>query len=252
MQSRNIDLAAVGGLALFAAIVTLFGNGTSAIQLGLGVLLILVLPGYALVAGLVRGELGLIERLMLSVGASIGLAVLGGFVLNITPWGITPRSWALLLGGLTLLCCAVAAIRRRGARPAVAVAQQLALPLPQALMFGLAALVLVGAIGLARGGALQQPTASFSQFWLLPASAPRSYQVGIHNQEGVATTYTLHLTINNQPFSTLPPVTLEPGANWQTDVALPANQSIGTLEAQLFRANDQTQVYRHAAVQFGP
>lgn len=250
MQRRNIDLAAVGALALLAAVLVLAGVGQSEVRLAVGLPLVLLLPGYALVGALVIGELGLMERLLLSIGTSIGLAVLGGFLLNLTPWGITPSSWAVLLGGMTIPCCVLAARRRRTASGHGA-ATLLALPWQQALTFGLAAVVLVGAIGLARGGALAQPTPGFTQFWLLPGVAQGGVQVGIHNQEAQAMTYTLEIAANDQALNALPSVTIASGETWQTTISLPAEQRVGTVEARLYRANDRTQVYRRAAIPIG-
>ncbi|MCG2880164.1 MAG: DUF1616 domain-containing protein [Vulcanisaeta sp.] len=60
------------------------------IRYGLGALMILFMPGYALVETLYpRGdELGPLERLALSIGLSLAVVPLIGLILNYTPWGI--------------------------------------------------------------------------------------------------------------------------------------------------------------------
>ncbi|NJM39698.1 MAG: DUF1616 domain-containing protein, partial [Anaerolineae bacterium] len=50
-------------------------------------------------------------RLMLSIGISFIITVLGAFLLNFTPGGIGNASWAILLGGITLVGCLLAYMR---------------------------------------------------------------------------------------------------------------------------------------------
>src|SRR6266852_3168737 len=79
--------------------------------------LVLVLPGYALMASVFpRRSLGAVECLVFSLGLSLVIVVLGGLVLNWTPFGLRASSWSLLLGSITLGACAVALARRRGLR----------------------------------------------------------------------------------------------------------------------------------------
>ena len=51
---------------------------------------VLFIPGYCLIAALFpkEGDIGLIERIMLSIGVSIAVVSLIGLGLNFTPWGI--------------------------------------------------------------------------------------------------------------------------------------------------------------------
>lgn len=80
----------------------------------LGLLLIVVLPGYALIALLFprKSDLDLIERSILTVVLSIGITSLTGFYLNYTPWGIHINSMLFSLAGTTLLLCALTLWRR--------------------------------------------------------------------------------------------------------------------------------------------
>jgi hypothetical protein len=71
----------------------------------LGSIFILILPGYSLVKALFpTKELDALERIALSIGVSIALVPMVGFILNYTPWGIrlTPITISLLTLTLTL------------------------------------------------------------------------------------------------------------------------------------------------------
>jgi len=67
-----------------------------------------VLPGYALMRALFPGKpFGNAERITFSLGISVSIVILGGLVLNSTTFGLQARSWAVLLGVITLTASAV-------------------------------------------------------------------------------------------------------------------------------------------------
>lgn len=79
-----------------------------------GGLLLVFVPGFAFIRALFPFErfIDRWERLALSCGLSIALAVLVAFGLNFTPWGITLVPTAAVLTAITLVCIVVATIRR--------------------------------------------------------------------------------------------------------------------------------------------
>jgi len=98
-------------LATVALVAATEGGGGPLLPLRyvLGTVLVLFLPGYALVEALYpRGdELSPLERLALSIGLSLALVPLVGLVLNYTPFGIrlypVLASLSLLTLGLTFI-----------------------------------------------------------------------------------------------------------------------------------------------------
>ena len=96
----------------FVLIPTLSGTFVRTI---LGVLLVLFIPGYALIAALFprRDDLDGIERAALSFGLSIAVTPLIGLVLNYTPWGIRLDPILTSLVYFTLIMVVVAFLRRR-------------------------------------------------------------------------------------------------------------------------------------------
>lgn len=79
-------------LLIAAAIIFLYVPllSETPVRPALGILVVLIVPGYSLIAFLFPGkaDLGKAERIALSVGLSIAISSLIGLVLNYTPWGI--------------------------------------------------------------------------------------------------------------------------------------------------------------------
>ena len=81
----------------------------------LGILLVLFIPGYSLIAALFPkwGDLDGIERAALSFGLSIAVTPLIGLALNYTPWGIRLDPILISLTIFTLTLCLITYLRRR-------------------------------------------------------------------------------------------------------------------------------------------
>src|SRR6266571_8866676 len=85
-RKKPWDVVAVVGYTLvMTAVLLALGNGHI-----LAILLVLFVPGYVFVASLFPNdtEIDWTERVALSVGLSITVVPLLGFILNFTPWGI--------------------------------------------------------------------------------------------------------------------------------------------------------------------
>jgi uncharacterized membrane protein len=88
-QEKPYDLLVVFVFSVLLLIAVAV-SGEGPIRIALGLIFILFLPGYALIAALFpSGEsIDWIERLALSFGLSIAVTPLIGLMLNYTPWGI--------------------------------------------------------------------------------------------------------------------------------------------------------------------
>ena len=82
----------------------------------LGLLLVLFLPGYSLIAALflAKDDLDGIERIALSFGLSIAVVPLLGLALNYTPFGIRLVPILVVLSMFTISLAVVACVRRQG------------------------------------------------------------------------------------------------------------------------------------------
>ena len=98
------------------AIILIYAPGLSAgsFRILFALPLVLVIPGYLLIATLYprRDELDWAERAILSVGLSIALVPLIGLVLNFSPWGIRLDSLLAAVSIFTLVMVVAATFRR--------------------------------------------------------------------------------------------------------------------------------------------
>lgn len=101
-------------LVSVAAVLLIKGGALMPIRYALGALIILFMPGYALVEVLYpRGdELTPLERLAVSIGLSLAVVPLVGLVLNYTPWGIRFGPIVASDSILILALLTVAAVRK--------------------------------------------------------------------------------------------------------------------------------------------
>ncbi|HTX44109.1 MAG TPA: DUF1616 domain-containing protein, partial [Methanocella sp.] len=86
------------------------------VRSALGLVMVLFIPGYALIAALFPGKKDIdgIERAALSFGLSIAVSPLIGLGLNYTPWGIRLDPIVVCLTIFTLICVLIANKRRHG------------------------------------------------------------------------------------------------------------------------------------------
>lgn len=222
--------------------------------------LVLVLPGYALTSALFPGrEFGFQERLIFSLALSLVLVVLGGLLLNLTQWGLRTGSWAVFLAGITLGACAVALVRRQ--RQGIANSGWMrvggiGLNFRQGLLLVLAALIIGGAVAVSIIGAARQPYPGFTQFWILPAggSNPKNaVQLGVSNMELTAMEYRLAVSVNGKVVKEWPTIDLNSHEQWEATLLIPQNGHAGTakIEADLYRTDAPTTLYRHVVLWLG-
>jgi uncharacterized membrane protein len=243
MNRKSLDLLLTSAIAVLIMVAALTGWAeTLPIRL-LSLLLVLVLPGYALTAALFT-RLDLAERILYSSGLSIVLTILGGFFLNWSPWSLSTTSWAVLLSGITLVASVAAAARRLRSAPGNS-QTTIELGSRQLVLLSLAAAIACGAILVARSGAIQHERASaFTQLWLLPAADANSVRVGVRSHEPATTSYRVQLTLNGAVVQEWPAIELESGGQWEMTETLPAMQPDDVVEALLYRTDAPNTVYR--------
>src|SRR5689334_8130820 len=113
MTRKSFDLALACALALAALVLIVLGVSSPALRLLLGLPLVLLLPGYTLTAALFPDRaLGGADRALFTLSLSLSTAILCGFVLNRTAWGLRPESWAVILSTVVLGSSMIAFARR--------------------------------------------------------------------------------------------------------------------------------------------
>ncbi|HNX39328.1 MAG TPA: DUF1616 domain-containing protein [Methanothrix sp.] len=109
------DLLAAALLSIAVLLFTLTPlSNVPVVRIPLGLLMVLFVPGYTLIAALFphRADLEGIERIALSFGLSIAVVPLIGLGLNYTPWGIRLTPVVISLAAFTLAMAAAAYWRR--------------------------------------------------------------------------------------------------------------------------------------------
>ncbi|MBX0326320.1 DUF1616 domain-containing protein [Oscillochloris sp. ZM17-4] len=258
MPRKSIDLLLVIALAAVGAAVALAPGLPTLLRAPFTITLTLALPGYALLAALDPGrEIGGIELLVLRLGSSMVIVILGGLLLNLTPWGLRNDLWAALLMTVTMVAAGVALARRRlaaeerGSAERAAHRPALRLRPIQLALLALAALLLANAVGTARSGALTQHTTGFTQLWMLEVSgaAPGTVRLGVSNQELRPMSYVLRLTEGGRVLNEWADLELQAGAQWEITEVLPiADQQKRPVEASLYVADDPNTIYRHTVL----
>lgn len=254
MYRKNLDLLVTVMAGLVSVVLGFNPIEFPPLNIGLGLALALMFSGYAVVAAAFsRGAIGVPERVTLSVGLSIAISILGGLMLNLTPWAIQRASWGILLGAVTLVA-SIAAFVRRWRSGALSESHTLVtITRRQALSLATAVLIVGFALAISIMGARQQHVSNFTQLWITPANraGEELIRVGISNQEQLTRNYRLQVTAQDNVIRVWPVIELAPGQKWEASASLPPARVPGTVEAveaELYLADDLAIAYRTVAI----
>lgn len=246
--NRTVDLALAVACAVATTLIVLLVPFLEAARVGLGLVFVLFLPGYVLVAALYprKDDLDLVERLALSLGLSIAVVPLIGLALNYSPWGIRLNPILAFLTLFIVLAASVAAYRRLTLPPGEAMAIPVDLLLPKLRRLRLAdrllGLLLVLALaGLGVGGYFLATSSAgsekFTEFYVLgPSGKAEGYPttvdvgqeftliLGIVNHEGEEVSYRLQATIAGSLAASVDSLQLANKEKWERPITLAATR----------------------------
>ena len=184
-----------------------------------GILLVLFVPGYVLVATLFPGkdQVDWMERLLLSFGLSIAVVPLLGLGLNFTSFGLRPAAVVVTIAVFTSMLSGAAWWRRMHMEPERRLSASLEISFPmwndfstldRTLTLVLVASIVVAAFTVAVVLTASRPSQHFTEFYilgpagnasgyptLLNASQPGSVIYGIVNHESVVVNYTVRIDL---------------------------------------------------------
>lgn len=260
-RTRRLNEAlAVLVIAAVGMVLNLGGVDVPALRVIFGFLFTFILPGYALFLLLLRGERSIGDRTLISLGVSLVVDILAAFAIHFAPGGMNLVSWTLALGGVTIAASlAVIILTQFDKNEQLAASEGVRVPgeifrwnWGNMVLYGLAILLVIGALILTRNSAAQVNSASFTQFWMIPTDDPgqTEIRIGIINQEGQTVDYVVEVKINGQIVDKWPRVTVEAGATWKGYPELPpAKSGTETVEAFLYLVEKPDTVYRWAKFQ---
>jgi len=214
-QQRPWDLYILIGYTLgmsFVLLVAEVGNFAA-------ILLVLFVPGYAIVAALFPGkrEIDWIERIALSVGLSIAVVPLLGLLLNFSPWGIRFAPIVVTIAAFTTPVGLLAFWRRNRLPEDERLSATLELNvagwkdqtlIDKVLTVALVASIIVAAVSLAYVIATPRPGEAFTEFYILgpggnasgyptnlTSGQPGTVIVGIINHEAARVNYSTRIDL---------------------------------------------------------
>ena len=236
-----------------AALVIAFPEWSSPLRVVLGLVVVLVIPGFALTSALFarKDDLDGIERLALSLGLSIAVVPLLGLALNYTPFGIRLVPIVVTITGFVAAMVAIAAVRRRRLEPDASF--HLPFESPAFRTSALAVMGTVAAIGgvIALASALR-PVERFTEFYVLgPEGKLEGYPstlvpgetfvviLGIGNHESETLSYGVRIPFDPR-FERAATTPIEHGETWERTLELTAPQGEGRtrLAFELYRPDD--------------
>ena len=225
------DLLAAFILALAVLLFTLTPLSALPVRIPLGLMMVLFVPGYALIAALFpkKDDLEGIERVALSFGLSIAVVPLIGLALNYTPWGIRLTPVVISLALFTTIMAAAAYWRRMS----LPVEERFAVPfretirawkkeiqadeksrLDKALTVILILTILLSVAALVYVIVTPKQGEKFTEFYILgPGGKAYDYPtnvregnrsmviVGVVNHEYAPVNYTMSIALNNTPLN---------------------------------------------------
>lgn len=250
------DLALVVATVLIQGFLAVRGIQVPVLTPVLATLVVLVLPGYALVAALGdSAPRDFALRAMLVLGTSIAVAALGGLALNLLPFGYNATSWTLVLGVVTLTTCAVAYVRRGPRRSGgrEAFTERARLPVRALAVVTLAGAVLVGAVVLSTVSARrQQQNEQVVALSLRPTGSGglQRLELEIDNHTGASASYRLVIDVSGKPTHTWSMIAVPAQTSWRTTFAMPVASGAHTIPVQaiLYQASSPTVSYRDVIV----
>jgi uncharacterized membrane protein len=251
MRKHNKDIFLILGIAIISIVWACFPTRFAVITIVLALPLVFLIPGYLLLEIITqKREHDATTHFLLSIGLSLSMNILGGFVLNIIPVGLTTLTWRVFLGVVAIVGGLLCVVKRHrwqlhfGQKPK---------DLPtryEFLLLTLTIYVVIFAFIYTTNTIGDQKHPGFTQFWLLLDNHQPpvcTMQLGIYSSEIVKTTYQIEVKENNQHLAHWSSITLAPRQQWQDHFPIAIKSAQTTqlrIEADLYRQQEPNRVYR--------
>ena len=266
MRLKNFDLIGVIFLVIINVGWTQLPSRPLIIGIILAVPLIFVLPGYTLTQALLCRQspapssnlilrpslkigqpVSAVDHIILTLGLSMTIDVIIGFILNVFPIGLRALSWTISLGLVTTVFTLLAAYLRRRNHVKIEKIPRLHINIYKCVLIGLAILVAAVAIwfSVIRPSATQ---ADFTQLWMLPSNQATNscaVRIGVQSFEATSVTYRITVAVNGAQVNTWPSVVLAPHEEWKQLVPIPLLSTNSVyVETRLYKLDRPETVYR--------
>jgi uncharacterized membrane protein len=208
-----------------------------------------VLPGYTLTELMFHNRsLDTVHRIILSIGLSLVIDIVAGFVLNILPIGLQAISWAIFLGLITIVFSLLRMFVGRKKVLSSGVSNWVRFRWHEVVLSSLAITVVILAIRYSVLNVLQQPQPGFTQLWILPSTNINkgcAVSIGVHSFESAPVTFRTLLKVNGTQVTMWSSINLAPQSEWDKVVSIKPDPSHSIyIEVQLYREDKPNIVYR--------
>jgi len=240
MHRRNADLLLVV-VSAAAATVVVNAVGSVPVRIVFALPLLLLLPGYAFTTAIFsRRRPGMSHVVLLSVGLSLALIVLGALLLDLTV-GLRTWSWSVL--ELCVVCGAcVVALFRKSTTGLPRVLRSKPLRVRDVLLLLGAVLLAAAAVAFARTPLHAKKVQGYTAFWLLPASNHdhSTLRLGVKSGELRPQAYRVVVTQGGRVVYGKRGLVLAPAQDWMRTVAVspPRTRRATAVTARLYRSQD--------------
>ena len=269
MHLKNSDVFVALSIVLLNVVELLLPSTILWMSILLALPLVFFVPGYMLTAVLTHTrQLDVFHRLTFSLGLSLTLDILGGFLLNVLPIGLRTQSWVILLSCLTLLfALAVLYLRRnmvyiekdrQRTAPMIGQGDRKGLPytsrpvfwtkVRDGIVFALAATLVIVSLIYATRSVAEGPHVGFTQLWMLPPSRITqscAVNVGVHSFENGFVSYHAVMTMNGTQMMSWPRLVLAPNQLWERSIVVtPIKAKNIFVQVKLYKNDKPSVIYR--------
>lgn len=253
MRQRNKDLLLILIIAIVNMVWAYLPTHFVIIGIVLALPLMFLAPGYLLIEILSqKREHDGTTYLLLSIGLSLSIDILCGFLLNFIPAGLTPTTWGIFLAALTMACALLCMVRRRRWQIPVDQRQKDLPTRYEFLLLTVIVYLVIFAFIYTTSNIENQKNQGSTQFWLLldnHQSHDCAVLLGIESNQAATTTYQVEVKENNQYAAHWSSITLASQQKWQERLPIAINHAQTPplqIEADLYRQQEPASVYRTA------
>jgi uncharacterized membrane protein len=253
---RNLDLIGILLLIIIVVGSDLITPAPGLLDVVLSLPFILFAPGYVIITALFpEEEVGKAEVIALSIGLSLGIAVIGGLIIYALGAPLNRTNWMILLSVIILFFGFLTLLKRAAfRRDETFERSRLQLGAHQILLMLVTSLILLAAVGIAVNAAINQPSEGFTELWILPVEeAPdttHNVEIGVKNDEGEPVTYEVELRVDGRLEKKWDDIELTQNDSWEIVYELSPNSTqTQTLVVSLYRADNPQQVFRQVNLQ---
>jgi hypothetical protein len=252
MLRRNLNTFLVSIITIISVTIIIVVK-ISGLQIIAGILLTLILPGYAVTTFIFSfdNRLRNADRILITLGMSIILDILAGLILDLFPSGLNTISWVLFLGIIVIVLNGLTVLRKRSGDNNYFKAIQEKIIISRFSFFTLitiliSIIIIFSAIEINRVGALNQPKAHFTQLWIRPLVQPdfNVISIGITSFEETGTEFKLQALIDGRIVKEWNQINLDPNQEWENSLIITSSVSVHKIEARLFRSGEVGSPYR--------